>query len=40
MSKKKFDLVIYIGRFQPVHIAHQKTIEHGFDLADNVLVLV
>jgi len=41
MNKNKdYDLIVYIGRFQPFHIAHQKTIEHGFSLADNVLVLV
>lgn len=39
-TEKEYDLVIYIGRFQPFHTAHQKTIEHGFTLADNVLVLV
>jgi len=39
-NNKEYDLVVYIGRFQPFHIAHQKTIERGFELADNVLVLV
>jgi len=39
-TKKEYELAIYIGRFEPFHIAHQKTVEHGFELADNVLVLV
>lgn len=37
---KKYDLIVYIGRFQPFHIAHQKTVEHAFTLADNVLILI
>lgn len=40
MNKKEYDLIVYIGRFQPFHVAHQKTIEHAFTKADNVLVLV
>lgn len=37
---KQYDLIVYIGRFQPFHVAHQKTVEHAFTLTDNVLVLV
>lgn len=37
---KKYDLIIYIGRFQPYHVAHQKTIEYARTLAKDVLVLV
>ena len=37
---KEYDLIVYIGRFQPFHVAHQKTIEHAFTKSDNVLVLV
>ncbi len=40
MKTKEYELAIYIGRFQPFHIAHQKTVEHAFELADNVLVLI
>jgi len=40
MNNKEYDLIVYIGRFQPFHVAHQKTIEHAFTKADNVLVLV
>lgn len=40
MTTKEYELAIYIGRFQPFHIAHQKTVEHGFELADEVLILI
>ena len=40
MNKKEYDLIVYIGRFQPFHVAHQKTVEHAFTLSDNVLILV
>lgn len=39
-TNKEYDLIVYIGRFQPFHVAHQKTIEHGFTKANNVLVLI
>lgn len=39
-TEKEYDLIVYIGRFQPFHVAHQKTVEHAFTLSDNVLVLV
>ena len=35
-----YELVVYIGRFEPFHVAHQKTVERALELADNVLVLV
>jgi bifunctional NMN adenylyltransferase/nudix hydrolase len=37
---RQYELAVYIGRFQPFHVAHQKTIEHGLEIADNVLILV
>ena len=37
---KKYDLVVYIGRFQPFHIAHKKIIDHANSLAEKVLVIV
>lgn len=40
MKNKPYDLIIYIGRFQPFHIAHQETIRVADTLAKNVLVLV
>lgn len=39
-TEKEYDLVVYIGRFQPFHVAHQKTIERAFELSDHVQVLV
>ena len=39
-TKKKFDLVVFIGRFQPFHIGHQETLKKADFLADNVLVLI
>ena len=39
-TEKEYDLIVYIGRFQPFHVGHQKTVEQAFTLADNVLVLV
>lgn len=40
MKDKEYDLIVYIGRFQPFHVAHQETIKHAFTRTDNVLVLV
>lgn len=39
-NQKQYDLVIYIGRFQPYHIGHQATIMRGFTYSDNVLNLI
>lgn len=40
MSKKKYDLLVFIGRFQPVHIGHTQVIESACKMANHVLVLV
>ena len=37
---KKFDLLVYIGRFQPPHKAHIRTIEQALELSEKVLVLL
>ena len=37
---KKYNLAVYIGRFQPYHNGHVKVIEDGLKIADRVLVLV
>lgn len=37
---KKYDLIVYIGRFQPFHIGHKATIQRAASLANNVLVLI
>lgn len=38
--EKKIDLIVYIGRFSPVHLAHIQTIQTASELAENVLVLI
>jgi bifunctional NMN adenylyltransferase/nudix hydrolase len=40
MTKKKYDLAIYIGRFQPFHNGHLKVIEEAKKIAKEVLILV
>lgn len=37
---KEFKLAVYIGRFQPLHNAHLKTIAEASKIADTVLVIV
>lgn len=37
---KKYDLLIYIGRFQPFHLAHQQVCEHALTLAENLAIFV
>jgi len=40
MSKKEFDLLVFIGRFQPFHCGHKGVVDKALELADNVLILV
>ena len=37
---KKFDLLVFIGRFQPFHNGHNKVIEQALRDAKHVLVLI
>lgn len=37
---KVYDLLVFIGRFQPLHLGHQEVIDRARLLAKNVLVLV
>jgi len=37
---KKYDLIIYIGRFQPPHLAHIKLMEMALDRGKELLVLI
>jgi len=37
---KKYDLAVYIGRFQPFHNGHNAVIKEAFSIANKVLVLV
>lgn len=39
-NKNKYDLVIFIGRFQPFHNSHKKVIEYASQYTDNMLVLI
>jgi bifunctional NMN adenylyltransferase/nudix hydrolase len=40
MPKRKYDVLVFIGRFQPFHNGHKAVIDRALELADNVLVLV
>lgn len=40
MSEKKFDLLVFIGRFRPFHNGHKHVIDQALKQAHNVLVLV
>jgi len=37
---KKFDTIVYIGRFQPFHNGHKNTILHAATLAKQVIVII
>lgn len=37
---KQYDLIVYIGRFQPWHNGHVETVKQAQRLAENVLILV
>lgn len=37
---KKFDAIVYIGRFQPFHNGHLATIMQAFELADEVVIVL
>lgn len=38
--KKEFDLLVFIGRFQPFHMEHRRVIEQALEKSENVLVLI
>ena len=40
MTNKPYNLVVYIGRFQPFHNAHLNNIKQAAELSDNVLVII
>lgn len=35
-----YDLLVFIGRFQPLHLGHQKVIDHALSISKEVLVLI
>ena len=39
-SKKEFDLLVFIGRFQPYHNGHHFVVQEAMKRAENVLILV
>jgi len=40
MNTQQYDLVVYIGRFQPYHTGHKATIDYASTLSNNVLILI
>ena len=38
--KRSFDVVVFIGRFQPFHLGHKAVIQQALTLADEVIVCV
>jgi bifunctional NMN adenylyltransferase/nudix hydrolase len=36
----RYDLVVFIGRFQPFHMGHQYVLDEALEMADKVLVLI
>lgn len=40
MQNKKYDLIVYIGRFQPMHNAHLEIIRRAKSLAHQVVVVI
>lgn len=40
MRNKKYDLIVYIGRFQPMHNAHLEIIRRAKSLADQLVVVI
>lgn len=40
MNKKKYDIVVYIGRFQPLHNGHVNIIQQISQIANEVIVIV
>lgn len=36
----KYDLSIFIGRFQPFHIGHLKNVEYGLKISKKILILI
>lgn len=40
MTKKPYDYVVFIGRFQPFHNGHKEVIKKALELTDNLIVLI
>lgn len=39
-ASRPYDLLVFIGRFQPLHKGHQRVIDYALEQANNVLVIV
>jgi len=37
---KKYDFLVFVGRFQPVHFGHMKVIDRALELAESVIIFV
>ena len=40
MADRRFDLLVFVGRFQPFHIGHKAVVDDALERADRVLMLV
>ncbi len=40
MQKRKYDYLVFIGRFQPFHNGHKAVIDRALELSDKVIVLI
>ena len=40
LSSKPYDILVFIGRFQPLHKGHQAVIDKALELAEKVVVLI
>lgn len=40
MTEQKFDYLIFVGRFQPLHVGHQFVIDKALELSKRVIILV
>lgn len=40
LSSKPYDILVFIGRFQPLHKGHQAVIDRALEMAERVLVLI
>jgi bifunctional NMN adenylyltransferase/nudix hydrolase len=40
LKKKRYDFLVFIGRFQPFHLGHQSVVRTALQQADRVIILV
>ena len=38
--EKQYDLLVYIGRFQPFHVGHKHSLDHALKISKKVLVVI